>query len=72
MPHDLPPDFIWIQDAAEKYGRSLPWLYKQIKEGKLAAKEIAGDARTYLIESQLVDLLRPQDRIIGQQYQREE
>jgi hypothetical protein len=74
MPDDIEADLIWIQDAANEFGRSIPWLYNNLREkgGTLDTKKIPGDPKTYLLRSQLRELLRPQDHSVRKPQPRQE
>ena len=74
MPDEIDGDLIWIQTAAEEFKRSIPWLYANLREkgGTLDTKKIPGDPRTYLLRSQLRELLRPQDHTVSRQQPQQE
>lgn len=59
------PDLIWIQDAADEYGRSRKWLDDQVAAGHLSTATIAGDRKVYLLRSELDKLLKPQIKRAG-------
>ena len=59
------PDLIWIQDAADEYGRSRKWLDEQVADGKLSTATIEGDRKRYLLRSELDALLKPQIKRAG-------
>jgi hypothetical protein len=51
-------DFIWIEEAAETYKRSKDWLFRQVREGKLAGYTFPGDRKTYLSRTELETYLK--------------
>lgn len=57
----MDPDLIWIEEAAEVYGRSRKFLDDMKNAGKLAYATFPGDRKVYLFHSELRKvLLEPQ------------
>jgi hypothetical protein len=59
MPNVDPNDLVWIQDAAEEFGRSREWLDKQLKGRLLSVVKKPGDTKVYLLRSELQKILAP-------------
>lgn len=55
--HHGDPDLIWIQDAAEEYGRNRRTLDSLIDKGQIHPVEFLGDKRRYLRRSELDSVL---------------
>lgn|GEM_PF-3372595 len=62
----IDPNLIPIQEAATEYGRSRKWLDEQVRAGHLHYAKIEGDKRTFLLRSELDQLLKPQIRKFGE------
>lgn len=57
---NIPDGAIWIEDAAKRYGVTRQWLKAQIDRGLLSYIDVRGDRRTYLVEKELEDYMRPE------------
>ena len=56
---NTPDGAIWIEDAAKRYGVTRQWLKTQIEQGLLSYIDVKGDRRTYLVEKEVEDYMRP-------------
>jgi hypothetical protein len=65
-------DLVTIDEAVTKYGHSRAWWFDRIKKGDLIAYDIVGRRETFLKEEEIVEMLRPKPRKIGQAGQSEQ